>query len=113
MIPFRRVLSEGDLRHLRAILGATPDPGLNGKVDRFLRERTFVAEEAEGVFRTLAPAVRETAISELVWRVTCHLDGSVTRVKGVDTFDLGGGFCAVLSEREGREVFCVSSSKAP
>jgi hypothetical protein len=108
MIPFRRVLAEGDVRHLRAILGATPDPGLHGKVERFLRERTFLAEEAKQAFRGLSPAVRETVISELVWRVTCHLDGSVTRVKGVDAFDLGGGFCAVLSEREGREIFCLT-----
>lgn len=113
MIPFLPLLSEPDRRHLQAILGGAPDAGLRGKADRFLRERTYVAEESAEAFRGLAPAARERAISELVWRVTCHLDGSVTRVKGVDAFDLGGGFFAVLSDREGREVFCLTGPKAP
>jgi hypothetical protein len=107
MISLIRVLGEGDLLHLRSILGGGANAGLQEKVDRFIRECAFVAEEAEEAFRALPPADRETAISELAWRVTCHLDNSVTRVRGVDTFDLGGGFCAVLSEREGREIFCL------
>ncbi len=111
MIPFEGVLGEGDLLHLRAIQGGPPRTALRERVVRFLRESSFAAEDAAEAFRSLPRAERERVISELVWRITCYLDGSVTRVRGVDTFDLGAGFCAVLSEIEGREVFCLSIAK--
>ena len=104
MIPIGQVLDEGDRRHVRAILG---DPGEKSKAARFLRESTFLDDGAAASFRALPGAERERLISDLIWRITCHVDGSITSVAGVDSFDLGGGFRAVLSEREGREVFCL------
>jgi len=116
MILLNRVLGEGDVGHIRSILGDTreggagPDPA-GEKVRRFLEERAFISRGAEPAFRALPQADRERVISDLVWRITCHLEGSVTRVVGVDTFDLGSGFCAILSEREGRDIFCLALSR--
>lgn len=107
MIPFLGVLGERDRLHLRSILEGSGETRLRDKVGRFLREDTFMAEEAVEAFARLPQGEREKVISELVWRLTCHLDGSVTRVQGVNTFDLGGAVRGVLSEREGREIFCL------
>lgn len=106
MIPLAQVLNEEDLRHVRSIL----DGGAELKATRFFRENTFVDEGSAAGFRALSQAERERLISDLVWRITCHLDGSVTRVAGVNAFDVGSGFCAVLSERGGREIFCLVRS---
>ncbi len=107
MIPFGQVLEDGDRRHIRAILGGPGGAGEKSKAARFLGESTFVDEEAARDFRALPGPERERLISELVWRITCHVDGSITAVAGVGAFDLAAGFRAVQSERDGREVFCL------
>ena len=109
MIPFGGVLNEADRRHLESILEGPPGPdaGTRAKARRFLAESTFVDEASAGAFRALPQGEREQLISDLAWRVTCHVEGSITRVMGVNAFDLGSGFSAVHSEQAGRDVFCL------
>ena len=113
MIRFLDALSAKDREHLRRILdsGASrPDPGRRAisNVQEFLREDTYIDDGALPAFKDLGQPERERLISELIWRVTCHLDGSITRVLGVNDYPLGKRFSAVQSEREGRDIFCLA-----
>ena len=115
MIPFGQVLSEADRRHIRMILDSsvvTDAPGVKArsKVPAFLREHTYMDEGSAQAFQAMEPVEREQLLSDLIWRVTCYLDGSITRVGLVNKYDLGGEFCAVQSEQDGREIFCLVRS---
>jgi hypothetical protein len=113
MIRFRDVLTVEDQEHigkiLRGDLASEPSsPNDLSSVKHFLRDQTFIDPSAVEAWKRLSRRDRERLISELIWRVTCHLDGSITRVLGVESYPLGKEFCAVQSEREGRGIFCVS-----
>jgi len=113
MIRFSDALSAKDREHLRKILNAslsTTKSGLRAmsSVGEFLRDDTYIDDGALQAWKELAQPERERLISELIWRVTCHLDGSITRVLGVNTYPLGRKFSAVQSEQEGRDIFCLA-----
>jgi hypothetical protein len=112
MIPLKEVLGAPDRDHLRRILnasmsGSRAQATFYSKVGEFLRDDTYVDEGAVDALRNLPQEERERVLSELVWRVTCHLDGSITTVQGVNTFPLGKVFSAVQSIEAGRDLFCV------
>ena len=113
MILFTDTLSAKDRDHLRKILNSslsTTRPGLKAmsSVGEFLRDATYIDDASVQAWKELGQPERERLISELIWRVTCHLDGSITRVLGVNTYPLGKRFSAVQSEQEGREIFCLA-----
>ena len=113
MIRLRDALSAQDRDHVRRILNSSisaDKPGLQAvsKVNEFLRDDTYISDDAVQAFKEMAQAERERLISELIWRVTCHLDGSITRVLGVRAYPLGRKFSAVQSEQDGRDVFCLA-----
>jgi hypothetical protein len=103
MIPFRDALGPDDREHLRRIARGGPDD----KVADFLLRNTYVATSAREPFRRLSQADRERVISDLAWRVTCLIEGSVTQVEGVKAFELDAGFAAVKSEWKGEEILCL------
>jgi hypothetical protein len=113
LIPLERALAPSDAAHVRKVLqGDDPKAearAMSTQVREFLRDHTFVDRGSRGAFRALARERRERLLSELVWRITCHLDGSITRVVGVDVYDLGSGFQAVKSETEGQDIFLVTA----
>lgn len=112
MKPLVQSLVPTDREHLKKILNSsisvTP-AGLQtvAKVHRFLKTRTYIAEDSIATFRRLPPEERERVLSELLWRLTCFLDGSETSVLGTTTYDLGGGFVANEVEQNGSHIFCL------
>lgn len=108
------VLAESDREHLKKILNSsisvTP-AGLEtvAKVHRFLKAHTYIEMLAAPKFQKLPCDERERLLSELLWRLTCYLDGSETAVLGVCTYDLGGGFVANQLEQEGKTFFCLAA----
>jgi len=109
-IRFRDVLSAEDREHVKRILNA--DVAADGetvprKVDAFLRSNTYIDDGSVGAFKALSQRDRERVISDLIWRATCLVDGSVTSVVGVTTFSLGKGFAAVKSDEDDRDVLCL------
>ena len=112
MIRLRDVLSPEDRDHVRRILNSSitvDKPGLHAvsKVNEFLRDDTYISDDAVQPFKELPQAERERMISELIWRVTCHLDGSITRVQGVHAYPLGKKFSALQTEQDERDIFCL------
>jgi hypothetical protein len=112
MLRFRDVLNVEDRRHLRLILGESDEEPASGtrrrlRVSHLIRDDTFLAEDSLEAFKALAQSSRERLISDVVWRLTCHVEGSITRVPGAHSLTLEFGFKMVESEREGREAFCV------
>lgn len=106
-------LSSSDRYHLKQILNAslsvTPAGfEIRARVHRFLQSSTFIEPNAVEPFRSLAESKREQILSELVWRITCHFEGSGTAVLGKTRFDLGEGF-AVRAE-DGAGGFCVTTA---
>jgi hypothetical protein len=113
MIPLLDALSAADRAHLRKILNSSVSMTKSelkdtSKVAGFLREDTYIVGSALQPFKELSQDERERMMSELVWRITCHLDKSVTRVLGVHAYPLGKSFTAIQSEREGRDVLCLA-----
>jgi hypothetical protein len=98
-------LSAGDREHIRTILNSSLTAAAQvetvSRVGAFLRERTVFADGAAERFRSQAPAERERMLSELVWRLTCHLDGSQTATLGMNRHALTGDFSAVIAEGPG------------
>ena len=90
-IRFRDALSVQDREHLNRIL----DGDRSSKVVHFVQEATYIDDGALQAFKELAQADRESLISEFVWRITCHLEGSVTNVRGMIAHPLGKKFLAV------------------
>jgi hypothetical protein len=112
MIRLREVLSTQDQDHVRRILNSSISmdrPGLRAlsRVNEFMRDDTYISEEAVEPFKGLSQAERERMISELIWRVTCHLDGSITRVLGLHAYPLGRKFSALQTEHDDRDIFCL------
>ena len=113
MIPFREVLTPKDQDHIRLILNSSisvtkDDLRTLGKVNEFLRDDTYIGDEAVESWKSQTQADRERLISELIWRITCHLDKSITRVLGVHAYPLGRDFVAVQSEKDERHIFCLA-----
>lgn len=113
MIRFADTLSAKDREHLRKILNASlsvTKTGLKAMsvAGEFLRDATYIDDGSLQAWKELAQQERERLISELVWRVTCHVDGSITRVLGVNSYPLGRKFVAVQTEQEGRDIFCLA-----
>lgn len=96
-------LDAGDREHVRAILTgsltAAAQASTISRVGAFLREQTVFAAGAAEAFRAQAAAERERMLSELIWRLTCHLDGSETATLGQNRHPLTGLFTAVITER--------------
>jgi hypothetical protein len=103
------VLGPSEREHLRRILDAAGASAIHDRVREVLGRDVVFADAAVAAWEAVGQRERERALSELVWRVTCHLDGSVTRVLGVNTYDLGYGFSAVQTEEDGRDVFCITN----
>ena len=100
MLRLRDLLTREDRAHLARILA--PSAGKNGpKVERFLADDTFLAEEALEPFKALSQHDRERLLSDLLWRIACHVDGSITKVMGVNVYSLGAEFSAVVAYLEG------------
>jgi hypothetical protein len=109
-IRFRDVLSAEDREHVKRILNAdvaAEGEGGPRKVDAFLRTNTYVDDGSVEAFKALSQRDRERVISDLIWRATCLVDGSVTNVQGATSFKLGRGFVAVQSDEDDRDVLCV------
>ncbi|MBI3857032.1 MAG: hypothetical protein HY293_15205 [Planctomycetes bacterium] len=107
---FRDALKGPDLVHLRRILGEQEDPTFNGtkrhsRVNRLTMEDTYLADEAIPPFQALPQGDRERLISDVVWRVTCYVEGSLT--KSASGLALEGGFRLRSALHDGRPVFCV------
>jgi len=113
MTPLRDVLSPLDRDHVRRILNSSismdrPTLEMASRVNEFLRDDTYITDEAVKAFQELSQPERERMISELIWRVTCHLDGSITRVLGLHAYPLGKKFSALQTEQDDRDIFCLS-----
>src|SRR5579863_9532044 len=106
------VLSVEDRDHLRTILGGKTDPTDIGtkrrlRVSQITIDDTYLADDAVAAFQGLSQPDRECLISELVWRLTCHVEGAITQLPGESSVSLECGFTLMQSVREGREAFCV------
>lgn len=111
MVPFRSVLGEDDREHLRRIMLRSMTQGgdaeVLSRVGAFVRDRAYLNQESVLAFQALGQAEREQLISDFVWRVTCCLDGSFTRVQDVENYDLSSGFVAVLATHDGTEYMTL------
>ena len=110
-IPLKEGLGVEDRAHVGKILrGNATVPGMEEKLSEvgvFLRDRTFIRKNAVDAFKQLDVVAREQILSELVWRVTCVLDGSVTEVMGHRWFPIGPGIRALRSEEAGKDFMCL------
>jgi hypothetical protein len=101
----REALSAGDREHIRALLNSsiteTAQAETISKVAVFLRERTLLDAGGADAFRALSPSDREELLSELIWRLTCHLDGSQTATLGINRHALSSAFSAVITDGDG------------
>src|SRR5438105_10725163 len=107
----RDVLNPQDLIHLGQILGGkvdtNPDETMRrSKVKEFSADSTFVSEQSVAPFRELSQDDRERLLSEIVWRLTCHVEGSITRSPGKGV-PLECGFRMRLAVQDGRAMFVV------
>jgi hypothetical protein len=107
----RDALSEQDLVHLRRVLGEQEDPTFSqtkrrARVNQLTMADTFVDDGALAALQALPQAERERLISDVVWRLTCHVERSTTRAK-TKGHKLEGGFRMVLAVKEGRPIFWI------
>ncbi len=105
------VLNELDLAHLRRILGEREDPTHSAtrrrfRVNQIATDDTYVADQALPPFRLLSQGDRERLISEVMWRVTCYVEGSITR-SPKNGISLESGFRMKRLQKDGRPMFCV------
>jgi hypothetical protein len=108
---FRDALNGPDLAHLREILGERQDPTFNetrrrSRVNQIATDATFLADDAVAPFQALSQEDRERLISDVVWQVTCYVEGSITRRLG-KRIPLELDFRLVELERDGKTLFCV------
>lgn len=112
---FRDALNERDRLHLRKVLGHEEDPTFSEtrrryKVNQLTMDDTFMADQALQPFQELPQEDREQLISDLVWRLTCHVEGSITKARGRG-IKLEYGFRLHLMVQDGRPIFCVVKKK--
>jgi hypothetical protein len=108
----RDVLNPQDLEHLRAILGSKDTkPHLDetqrrSRVKQISTDETYISEQSVEAFKALSQDDRERLLSEIVWRLTCHVEGSITRSPGKGV-PLEAGFRMRLAVQDGRALFVV------
>ena len=111
-VPLKQGLSQEDRAHVGKILRSSVTSTRQGErlseVGVFLRDRTFLEESSVEAFKRLDPVDREKLLSELIWRVTCLLDGSMTEVLGHRWYPIGPRFRACRSEWAGKDVLCLA-----
>ena len=108
---FRDALTEQDLVHLRRVLGEREDPTFSEtrrrmRVNQISMDDTYVDDAALAPLQALPQGDRERLISDVVWQLTCHVEGSTTRAK-TKGHKLVGGFRMMLMVREGRPIFSI------
>lgn len=106
------VLNPSDLAHWRTILGEKEDPTHSEtkrrfRVNQIAHDDTAIADQALEPFRALDQSERERLLSDIVWQVTCYVEGSITKAKSLKGIPLEYGFTLVRLEQEGRTTFCV------
>ena len=106
------VLGPPDLVHLRTILGEREDPTHSGtkrhfRVNQITTDDTYIADQAQEPVRALSQDQRERLLSDLVWQLTCFVEGSITKARGVKGIPLEYGFRLVRIERDGKPQFCL------
>jgi hypothetical protein len=110
----RDVLSPGDLEHWRKILGeeATSIPHSATqrriRVSRIVSGDTYLADQAVAAFRALSQGDRERLLSDIVWQVTCYVEGSITQGGAGKKIRLECGFKLVKLQENDRAIFCVT-----
>jgi hypothetical protein len=108
----REVLSSLDLAHFRLILGEREDPTHGTKrrfrVNQIASDDTYIAEQAVVAFQALSQDERERLLSDVVWQVTCFVEGSITKGKSAKGLPLEHGFTLVKVRKDDRAIFCVS-----
>ena len=112
MQPLHDVLNPSDLAHWRTILGEKEDPTHSGtkrrfRVNQIASADTHIATQALEPFRALHQEERERLLSDIVWQVTCYVEGSITKAKGLKGIPLEYGFKLVRLDQDGRTTFCV------
>jgi hypothetical protein len=114
MLRLRDVLSPEDLAHFRKILGeedsAKPHSATQRRirVSRIVSDDTYLAEQALPAFRALSQADRERLLSDVVWQVTCYVEGSITQGGAGKKVRLECGFKLVKLQENDRAIFCVA-----
>jgi len=106
------VLTPPDLVHLRTILGEREDPTHSGtkrrfRVNQITADDTFIADQAREPLGELGQDERERLLSDIIWQLTCFVEGSITKARGLKGIPLEYGFKLLRLEREGKPVFCV------
>src|SRR5678816_3980308 len=92
----RDVLNPQDMVHLRQILGGKEEPNPDetmrrSKVKHISTDLTYVSGQSVEALQALTQEERERLLSEIVWRLTCHVEGSITSSPGKGVA-LEGGF---------------------
>jgi len=108
----REALQGTDLSHFRLILGmaGNPDPNETRRrttVSRLAMESTFISDKALAPFQALSQEDRERLLSDVIWQVTCFVEGSITKATPGKKVKLGHGFHLVEATQDGKTVFCV------
>ena len=111
------ILNPIDLVHLRTILGEREDPTYSGtkrrsRVNSITMEDTFIADQAQAPFRALSQDDRERLLSDVVWQLTCIVEGSITKGKSGRGIPLENGFQLVKVRENDRPVYCVAKPAA-
>ncbi len=107
----RDVLNPQDLAHLRQCLGGNekknPDETMRrSRVKDISTGNTYISGTSVEALLALTQAEREQLISEIVWRLTCHVEGSITSAPGKGVA-LEGGFRIRMAMQDGKEIFVV------
>jgi len=108
----RDVLGPLDLDHLRTILGEKEDPTHSAtkrrfRVNQITTDDTSIADQARDPFLGLTQNERERLLSDIVWQLTCFVEGSITKARGLKGIPLEYGFKLLRLEQEGKQQFCV------
>jgi hypothetical protein len=106
------VLNPSDLLHLGTILGDREDPTHSGtkrrfRVNQITTDDTYVADQAREPMQALGQDDRERLLSDVVWQLTCFVEGSITKARGLKGIPLEYGFKMVRIEQDGKPIFCV------
>ena len=110
----RDVLSPEDLAHWRKILGeedsSKPHSATQRRiqVSRVVNDDTYLADQAVAGFQALSQVDRERLLSEVVWQLTCYVEGSITQGGAGKKVRLECGFRLVKLQENARVIFCVA-----
>jgi hypothetical protein len=113
MRPLRDVLNPQDLAHFGLILGKREDPTHCGtkrrlRVSQIAGDDTYLDEQAVAAFQALQQDERERLLSDVIWQVTCFVEGSITKGRSIKGVPLEHGFTLVKIRQNDRRVFCVT-----